>query len=411
MQTADRVQDGDAPGGVSRVVGHAYPWDVIGDPAFGDRVRALGIREVTVAASYHSARAATPLHPRHRVLEAPHAALYRPVRAEVWAGRSLRPVAGDWVTDGEETGGPDSSWDPFAQAAGTLLGQGFEVNAWLVLAHSTRLGTLRPDLAVRNCFGDSYSYALCIAHEEVRDYVATLAAEATRDVPVNGVSIEGLGQMGVAHNGPHEKTDGAFGSAAQRVLSVCCCTACRIAWGEKGLDPHQTIARLREALAAAQNGNPAAGMSMPDLLGDTAEQLLATRLAHQDSTRRRVLAALRGTAPHTRLTLHGQADPWATGPSPAVTATAAGDVDAILVPAWGINETSSDAIAAARRMAPSSVSIAAYVSVLPPTELSAVPAHVAALVRSGADELHLYHLGLATRRQLDMLGTVAGSAQ
>src|SRR6188472_1298585 len=78
----------------------------------------------------------------------------------------------------------------------------------------------RPDSA---CFGDPYSYALCPAHDEVRDYATTLAVEAVRDVAVSGVSVEGLGQLGVAHNGLHEKTDGAYGPAAQRILSVCCC--------------------------------------------------------------------------------------------------------------------------------------------------------------------------------------------
>jgi hypothetical protein len=45
--------------------------------------------------------------------------------------------------------------------------------------------------------------------------------------------------------------------------------------------------------------------------------------------------------------------------------------------------------------------------VLPPVDLAAVPAHAAAVLAAGADELHLYHLGLATRRQLAVLGEVA----
>ena len=319
MNSDDR-QVTSGPGRVSRVLGHAYPWDVIGDPAFGDRVRTLNIREVTLAASYHSTRAATPFHPSHRLIEAPQAALYRPVRDEVWSGRSLRPVSGvPWIAGGTDTA------DPFARATEDLLGQGFQVNAWLVLAHSTELGSLRPDLAVRNCFGDRYSYALCIAHEEVREYLATLAAEAVRNVPVTGLSVESLGQMGIAHNGPHEKTDGAFGQAAQRILSVCCCEGCQAAWGAAGLDPRRVVGQLREALAAAQSGPPADTASMTDLLGEVAVELLAVRLSQQDAGRRQVLSALREVAPQARVTLHGQPDPWATGPSPAVTTAEAGE--------------------------------------------------------------------------------------
>jgi hypothetical protein len=282
------------------------------------------------------------------------------------------------------------------------------VHAWLILAHSDYLATPRPDLAVRNCFGDVYSYALCVSNDEVLAYLATLAGEAVRDVPIAGVSIEGLGQLGVAHNGLHEKTDGAYGPAAGRVLSVCCCGACRKGWLARGLDPAEVVGRLREALMAVQDGGFAADAGMAEILGEQlAAELLATRLASQDVARARVLGALAEVAPAARVTLHGQADPWATGPSPAVTAQAAGEVDAILVPAWGAGAPTYEAIAAARALAPEAVSVAAYVTVLPPADPGTVGAHTDALIAAGADELHLYHLGLATQKRLDVLGELA----
>lgn len=63
--------------------GHAYPWDVLGDPSFPDRAAASGVSTVAIAAAYHSTRAATPLHPHHQLVDARYAALYRPVRDEV----------------------------------------------------------------------------------------------------------------------------------------------------------------------------------------------------------------------------------------------------------------------------------------------------------------------------------------
>ena len=147
------------------MTGHAYPWDVLGDPDFADRVRGLGLTEVTLAAAYHSTRAASPLHPRHQVVEAPHAALYRPVRPAVWGGRRLQPLGPAWMSEP----------DPFGAAAETLRHAGLRVSAWIVLTHNTRLGSAFPDVAVTNCFGDRYSYALCPSHAEVREYAATLA--------------------------------------------------------------------------------------------------------------------------------------------------------------------------------------------------------------------------------------------
>jgi hypothetical protein len=116
---------------------------------------------------------------------------------------------------------------------------------------------------------------------------------------------------------------------------------------------------------------------------------------------------VRETAPGARITLHGQADLWATGPSPAVTRSAAGDVDAILVPAWPSTPASYQSIEAARRLAPATVSVGAYVSVLAPTNLAAVDEHAAAVLAAGADELHLYHLGLANEQQLAAIGRLA----
>ena len=147
---------------------------------------------------------------------------------------------------------------------------------------------------------------------------------------------------------------------------------------------------------------------MGEVIGDQlAGELLATRLASQDVARGRVLAAVREVAPTARVTLHGQADPWATGPSPAVTAAAASEVDAVLVPAWNAGPVTYQAIAAARTLAPQTVSVAAYVTVLPPADPGTVGAHVDALIAAGADELHLYHLGLATQARLETLGELA----
>ncbi len=388
--------------GQTRVVGHAYPWDVIGDPEFVDRVIGLGLDEVSLAATYHGTRAATPLHPAHRLVEAPHAALYRPVRESAWAAGSLRPVSASWM----------DSADPFATATGLLAARDLRVNAWVVLAHSSRLGSLRPDLVVRNCFGDRYSYALCPSKGEVVDYATILAVEAVRDVGISGVSVEGLGQMGVAHNGLHEKTDGAYGPAAQRILSVCCCDGCQKAWAADGLDAQEVVGRLRDGLLAVQDGAHAADATMEEVVGgELAAELLRVRFASQSALRARVFDSLAAAAPGSRITLHGQPDPWATGPSPAmsgaVTGTAASAADAVLVPAWPATPASYAAVTAARRLAPAEVSVGAYVTVLPPADLGGVQDHARAVITAGADELHLYHLGLANRAQLDVLGVLA----
>lgn len=313
---------------------HAYPWDVLGDPAFVDRVRASEVDEVTLAASYHTTRAATPNHPSRRLVDVAYAALYRPVRSRDW-GRLTPQSFGEG--------------DLLAEAASILHDAGIRVNAWIILAHNSRLGLLHPDLTVVNCFGERYPYALCPSWTEVVDYCVSLTAEALRDVPVSGASLESCGQMGFAHLGCHEKTDGAYTPLQQKLLSICCCAAC-------GIDPGM----VRDLFKQDQ---------------EPPDDLLAARHAATDHLRQAVLQAV----PQGISTiLHAQPDPWATGASPGLTPKAADEVDRILMPCW-------------RSDAPTIPGAEAYISILPPFATD----HVPRLKAEGASGLAMYHLGLA----------------
>ncbi|MCT2584207.1 hypothetical protein [Actinophytocola gossypii] len=346
------------------ITGHAYPWDVLGDPAFPDRAHAAGVTTVALASAYHSVRAATPLHPDRALVKARHAALYRPVRESAWTGR-LRPATPDWM----------STQDSFGEAAETLRAAGFAVSAWIVLTHNTRLGTEHPDVAVVNCFGERYPYALCPSWPEVREYAATLATEAAAGA--DAVSLEACGQLGLTHQCHHEKTDGAYSPAATRWLSVCCCPACRRGWNTRGLDPAEVVSRLRAAVREDTESLP----------GEA--ELLATRHASTDELRAGVLAGL-----DVPVTLHAHPDPWATGASPGLTPTAADDVSALVVPAWPTTPVSAEVVAGA---AATGRPVDAYVTVLPPADPAGLPDHWRRLRASGATGAALYHLGLAPR--------------
>ena len=182
--------------------------------------------------------------------------------------------------------------------------------------------------------------------------------------------------MGAAHLGCHEKTDGAYSPSALRHLSVCCCQACQTRWRAHGLDPATVIAHLQT-------------MTLPD---EVAAQLLRIRQAATDELRREVLAAVWQAAPGAPVTLHANPDPWATGPSPGLTPAAVSEVDAVLVPCWPTAEQTADLV---RATAALGAVVDAYVSVLPPANAEALPAHVRRLREAGATRLSLYHLGLA----------------
>ncbi|KAA5838154.1 hypothetical protein F1721_01485 [Saccharopolyspora hirsuta] len=351
-----------------RVTGYSYPWDV--DAEFLDRATDLGVDEVAVAVAYHSARAATPWSKRGTSVLARHAALYRPVRTG-WG--VLRPAAADWVDS------PDSAGD----AVRLLSAAGVPTAAWLVLTHNSLLGSAFPEFTVRNCFGEHYPWALCPAHEEVREFAVRLTAEALADLDVRTVVLEACGQLGVVHQHQHEKTDAVWSPAAARLLSVCCCPACSAGWAEEGIDPVATSELLRaEVRRLISDDLTAEDDRLPV---DLRAVLLGNRQRATDRLRREVCEQI---GPQRRVLLHASADPWATGALPGLTPSAAGEVDGVVLPCWkptGIAEIAH---------APSAVDIGAYVTAVGP-EVPDTAQYVRDLRAAGADELHLYHLGLA----------------
>ncbi|MCZ9346385.1 hypothetical protein NGM37_52630, partial [Streptomyces sp. TRM76130] len=175
-----------------------YPWDVNGDPRAPERVAGLGVEQVTLAAAYHSTRALTPRHPRHRVVTAEHAAVLYPPDDGRWAGRELTPYpAGDWAPG-----------DAHGEAAAALAEAGLEVHTWVVLAHNSRLGAEHPHTSVVNAYGDRYPWAPCIAQPATRAYLVDLAAEAAVRPGARGTELESLGWYGLAHLHAHDKTGG-----------------------------------------------------------------------------------------------------------------------------------------------------------------------------------------------------------
>ncbi|PKV96582.1 hypothetical protein ATK30_7535 [Amycolatopsis echigonensis] len=362
-----------------KATGYAYPWDVLGDTAFVERAQDLGVDEVAVALAYHSARAATPWSTERTSVVARTAALYRPVRAEAWEGRDLVPATPDWVS-AEDSGG---------DAVRRLTEAGVPAAAWIVLTHNSQLGAEFPLYAVRNCFGETYPWALCPAQPAVREYAATLTAESVAGLKLSSVVLEACGPLGAVHQHQHEKTDGVWAAATARLLSICCCAACAEGW--TGFDPADVREKLR---AEVQRLIATADLSAAEdrLPAGLKETLLSSRQQATDALRAAVLAVLE---PGTRIVLHGALDPWVTGALPGLTPTAADDAETVVLQNWAPGQASVDAVAAARRALPERVVIGSYITAVAASPVPDIEAYVAELAKAGATELHLYHLGLA----------------
>ncbi|MET9360765.1 hypothetical protein ABZX93_07635 [Streptomyces sp. NPDC006632] len=370
-----------------------YPWDVVGDPDAPARIADLGVGQVTLASAYHSTRALTPRHPRHRVVTAEHAALLYPPDEPYWRGRELRPhAAGSWAPG-----------DAFGRAAQALAAAGLDVHSWVVLAHNSRLGADHPETSVVNAYGDRYPWAPCIAQPRVRAHLVALAAEAAVRPGASGTELESCGWYGLAHLHAHDKIAGvALDGTAQYLMSLCFCSSCAQGYAQVGLDMRELKDRVRRALEPVWRGGPAA-----DPLVEAGGELLAATLAFRTRVARELqesaVAAVRERAgAGFQVLLHADPRPDRCG------ADAGGDpahvlgvADGVVVPCAAGPELLDPFAACA---APGAV-LAANLTVVSgmggrPEALADDAARAAA---HGATQLRLYHAGLASDTDLERI--------
>ncbi|MEU0276059.1 hypothetical protein [Streptomyces sp. NPDC006307] len=374
-----------------------YPWDVIGDPDAPARIADLGVRQVTLASAYHSTRALTPLHPRHRVVTAAYAAVLYPPDPGRWDRHPLHPYpAGDWAPG-----------DAYGEAAEALADAGLDVHSWVVLAHSSRLGAEHPDTSVVNAYGDRYPWAPCIARPDVQAYLVELATEAAVRPGARGTELESCGWYGMAHLHAHDKTGGvALGDAAQYLMSLCFCDTCRAGYAGDGLDPDELGAAVRRALEPVWASGGSAGAGWPavgKLLGaGLADATLAWRTRAARTLQEACVAAVRAAAPPGfRVLLHADPAPYRTGANAGVDpAHILSVADGVVLPCTGGGAES--VLPPFAGYARGDTVLAANFTVV--SGMGGSPATLAADARRartlGATDLRLYHAGLASAPDL-----------
>nr|WP_238357195.1 hypothetical protein [Kribbella italica] len=346
---------------------------MIGDPAGAARIASLGVDTVTLQAAYHSVRATTAWHPRHRVVHAGHAAAYFRLRPERWSGR-LRPPAPTWAVEDE---------DRFGTASAALTAAGLRTEAWMVLTHSSVLGRSAPDLTVRNAYGERFAHALCPAQPDVREYALMLVREVCDQYDVPALMLEACGWLGFDHLSAHEKTGGADLSACARdLLSICVCSAC-----SEILDADDLSARIRRLVDHELQDGVLAGDNLIDALGPSLAKAL---FEHRSTVISGLVRDNTELAGGREILLMATDDPQVTGPDVGLNLTSASPT-AYTLKCWDEPEAAIARLKAARTDVP----LVANVNALGdrPDEL---PGLVDRLVAAGASEVRYYHAGLAS---------------
>jgi hypothetical protein len=363
------------------VAAYLYPWDVDGDPAAAERIAALGVTEVSLAAAYHAVRAVTPHHPGHRVVTRDAAVYYRRDPAR-WAGAHLVPAGPDPAEVGS-----------FERAASALRAAGLRVNAWVVVTHNGRLAAAHPECAVHNAFGDPYPWALCPGSATVAEYAATLAAEIATLDAVTDVELEACGWYGYDHGSAHDKTGDTPDGPAARLLDACFCADCTATMRVAGADP--------EAIAAAARAALDGGAGLP---AELATALTAVRTATAAGFLEYVVAAVRAAAPARGVLLHAHPDPAEAGSNPGyqlATLLGPAGADGIILACPGPAGPAAALVASAAAGATAAAPGRRVIATLPAVaalgaDTGELPAKAKAVLAAGATDLRLYHAGLAS---------------
>lgn len=399
---------------------YVYPWDVIGDPAAAERIAALGVNHVTIAALYHATRALTPRHPAHRVVVADHTAAYMPLDESRWSGAALRPPPQRWL----------DQRDAFGSVVKALAAVGLPAHAWVVMNHidprpGTDYATVAPNVV--NVYGDVYSWALCPARGEVRDYAVRMAREVAAQESVAGIEFEAGGWYGFDHLHAHDKVSGVvLDQAEQFLFSLCFCAACDPKYRQAGIDPAELRVAVRTALDRVFSGEAAATPGMPDrsersridaLLGpQLASAVLAMRGAVADRLRAEMVAAVRELRPKADFPIMFHASPHPhrstafTGLDPAGLPDGA---DGVVLNCWGDADAAAESVDATVLAGREDLRVVA--GMLAVSGMGATPERAAAVLeavrKSGASGIRIYHAGIAGAADLDLIRDLVAAAR
>ncbi|MCR6659944.1 MAG: hypothetical protein NVV72_11630 [Asticcacaulis sp.] len=213
---------------------YAYPWNLHDLDADVARVRAMGVDEISLAASYHAGKFIHPGDPKARVYFPEDGKVYfRPRKAY----GIVQPQVSS-LTTGRDVLAELCNRDDVA------------VNAWTVLLHNTRLGMKHPDLGVRNAFGDAYPYSLCPSQPEVRAYAVTLCADLAENYRLKSLLLETPGFLTYGHGFHHEFAQVVPNAWLDAMLGLCFCQRCREGAKGDGIDVDGLAARICAAVDA-----------------------------------------------------------------------------------------------------------------------------------------------------------------
>ena len=204
-----------------------------------------GFDAVEMGAIYHHARDVHPHNPRHTVRFLDGGACFFRLDPAAFAGQRIQPKRAALLDE----------VDPLRrlQEAADALGVG--TRAWAIALHNCALGERHPDATTENAFGDRLLTDLCPANPDARAYARTVLGELSR-TGVETIVAESVCHLPFDHGFHHERTPYPLSETTRFLLALCFCEHCRARAERAGVAVEAARAFVREAVAAAVNGEP-----------------------------------------------------------------------------------------------------------------------------------------------------------
>lgn len=211
-----------------------------------------GLRGVTLAAAYHSARDIFPHNPRHKVRFLPAGALYFQPELPRYAALRIRPTVSPLI----------GAADPLDQLLASCAARDLAFDAWTVFLHTDRLEE-NEECAPRNAFGDRYLTDLCPANPDVRAFALALTGDlASRGV--DQIVAESLHFHPLEHGYHHERYFVKLDGRTRFLLGLCFCDHCLTAAGRSGVDGPEVARAVRIEIERAFAGGVGPGADQLD---------------------------------------------------------------------------------------------------------------------------------------------------
>lgn len=223
-----------------------YPWDVVaeGPERIVDAIASRGASRIEIATAYHSAEVIAPRR-MTGVVTVPEAnTLHLPVPESSFSKLQI----------------PQSSIakehpDLFERLGEAARGAGVALGGWAIVFHNSSMAVNRPDVAIKNCFGDSFTHGICPANPLARVYAAELIAAVSSTGHFDRVLVESLSYLLYAHGHPHELWGARLDVTTRYLLSLCFCEFCTEAGKSRGIAVENLRRRIASLLAVSWNRN------------------------------------------------------------------------------------------------------------------------------------------------------------